>query len=44
MKQHNKHNNTHQSNHTTRLLWRIGAIAALGAAAALPCMRSRRAR
>ncbi|MBL3966425.1 alpha-2-macroglobulin, partial [Burkholderia sp. KCJ3K979] len=36
MKQRDKHNKeTHRTNHTTRLLWRIGAVAALGAAAAL---------
>ncbi|MCA3838423.1 hypothetical protein, partial [Burkholderia sp.] len=36
MKQHDKHNNeAHQPNHTTRLLWRIGAVALLGGAAAL---------
>ncbi|MDI9679008.1 hypothetical protein, partial [Burkholderia cenocepacia] len=36
MKQRDKYNKeTNQTNHTTRLLWRIGAVAALGAAAAL---------
>lgn len=36
MKQRDKHNKeTHRTNHTTRLLWRIGAVATLGAAAAL---------
>lgn len=36
MKQRDKYNKeTNQTNHTTRLLWRIGAVAALGGAAAL---------
>ena len=35
MKQHDKQNKAKRTNHTTRLLWRIGAVAALGGATAL---------
>ncbi|MBE0630554.1 MAG: hypothetical protein IH603_13340, partial [Burkholderia vietnamiensis] len=35
MKQHDKHNKANRTHHITRLLWRIGALAALGAATAV---------
>lgn len=35
MKQHDKQNKTERIHHTTRLLWRLGAVAALGGATAL---------
>lgn len=35
MKQHDKHNKTDRTDRTIQLLWRIGAVAALGGAAAL---------
>ena len=35
MKQRDKQNKAKRTDHTTRLLWRIGAVAALGGATAL---------